>query len=265
MILNVMPKYQSEHAAVDAAARELLADHPHPLLFASVWGSKLYGFDTTCSDRDVRGAHVIPAEMILGLDEPKPSIVRTGERARRIEISTHDVRKYFAMLLNHNGNVLEEIFSPLIILTSQSHLELQEVAAGCLTRRHASHYKGMARQAIKALGREERPGVKQALHMYRALLTGIRLMRTGDLEPHLPTLNLDVGLEHVDWLLARRRYEEPPAVMGQHEVLRCRLEGERLIGQLEEAAERSVLPREPAGRAGLNDLLIRLRKQHANS
>ena len=54
------------------------------------------------------------------------------------------------------------------------------------------------------LGRNERPSVKHGLHMYRALPTGIHLVRTGDLEPNLPSPNLDTGPEHLDSLLAHR-------------------------------------------------------------
>ena len=254
-------RYQPEQPAVEAALREAAGSHPHPLLFASVWGSKLYGFDTASSDRDVRGAHVIPMELALGLDEPDPSIVRTVDGERRMEFSTHDIRKYFGMLLNRNGNVLEEVLSPLVVVAAPVHPELRAIAAGCVTRRHAGHYLGLGRQAMNRLGREEYPAIKYGLHLYRALLAGIHLMRTGELEPHLPTLNLDAGLEHVDSLLSRRRNEGTPGVMSQPEVQRCRLDGQGLMGQLEMAADPAELPREPAGRAALNDLLIRIRRQ----
>ena len=257
--MTSMTRYEPDQPGVEIAVRELAAGHPYPLLFASVCGSRLFGFDTPRSDRDVRGAHVIPLELALGLDEPDPSIVRLNEGARSMEISTHEVRKYFGMLLNRNGNVLEEVLSPLVVVAGPAHRELQDITAGCVTRRHAGHYAGLARRAMNMLGREERPGIKYGLHMHRALLTGIRLMRTGELEPHLPTLNREAGLEHVDSLLARRRNEKAPGVMGQREVQRCRLAGEQLMGQLELAADRSGLPREPAGRAALNNLLIRLR------
>ena len=259
--MTSMTRYEPDQPGMETAVRELAAGHPHPLLFASVCGSKLFGFDTPRSDRDIRGAHVIPLELALGLDEPDPSIVRIGEGTTSLEISTHEVRKYFGMLLNRNGNVLEEVLSPLVVAASPAHLELQDIAAGCVTRRHAGHYAGLARRAMNMLSREDCPGIRYGLHMYRALLTGIHLMHTGEMEPHLPTLNRDAGLEHVDSLLARRGNERAPGVMGQPEVQRCRLEGERLMGQLELAADRTGLPRDPAGRTALQDLLIRLRRQ----
>ena len=64
---------------------------------------------------------------------------------------------------------------------------------------------------MKTLGRDERPSVKHGLHRYSALLAGIHLVRTGGLEPHLPALNLDTGLEHVDSLLVPRRDERSRA------------------------------------------------------
>ena len=66
---------------------------------------------------------------------------------------------------------------------------------------------------MNTLGRDNRPLVKHGLHMYRALLTGIHLMRTGDLEPHSPTPDLETGLEHV--VAAGTPGEErSPRVMG---------------------------------------------------
>ena len=158
--MNRETRYQPDQPAVEAALREAAASHPHPLLFASVWGSKLYGFDTASSDRDIRGAHVIPLEMALGLDEPDPSIVRTVDGERRMEFSSHEVRKYFGMLLNRNGNVLEEVLSPLVVATGPAHGELRDIAAGCVTRGHAGHYKGLARQAMNRLGRWPAVGTK---------------------------------------------------------------------------------------------------------
>ena len=96
----------------------------------------------------------------------------------------------------------EEILSPRVIVT----------------RRYAGHSMEMTRQAMNTPGRDERPRVKYGLHLYRALPMGIHLVPTGDLEPNLPSSNLDAGLEHLDLLLSPRRDERPPGVMGQPEA-----------------------------------------------
>ena len=49
--------------------------------------------------------------------------------------------------------------------------------------------------------------------------------------------------------------------MNRPEAQRRRLEGERLMSQPEVGANLSFLPLGPAGQAGLNGLLARLRKQ----
>lgn len=76
---------------------------------------------------------------------------------------------------------------------------------------------------MNTLGRDERPGVKHGLHMYRALPMGIHLVWAG---------GLDTGLEYVDSLPAHRRDERSLEVMGLPEMQRCRLEGERPMSQL---------------------------------
>ena len=110
------------------------------------------------------------------------------------------------------------------------------------------------------LGRNERPSAKNGLHTYRAMPTGIHQVHTGDLEPNLPSSNLDMGLEHLDLLLSLRRDDRSQGVMSQPEARHCLIGGDRLVGQLEMAADRSA-PCRSRPAAALNGLLIRLRKQ----
>ena len=126
-----------------------LEDQPHPLLYATVHGSRLYGFDTPGSDRDLRGCHVLPTRQVLGLQDGPETITRKGASAGAgVELATHEVKKVFRLLLKGNGNVLEEALSPLVLVTGDLHAELKEIAGECITRRHAGHYMGMASQAL---------------------------------------------------------------------------------------------------------------------
>ncbi len=54
--------------------------HPHRLIFASVCGSRLYGFHRPGSDFDVRGAHVLPLELVIGLDKG-PGVIQRSRAA----------------------------------------------------------------------------------------------------------------------------------------------------------------------------------------
>ena len=46
-----------------------------------------------------------------------------------MDMVTHDVLKFFTMLLKRNGYVLEQLHSPLIAHTTPEHEELKDIAA----------------------------------------------------------------------------------------------------------------------------------------
>src|SRR5437899_8535743 len=109
--------------------REAVQRHAHPLVFVTISGAHLYGFPSPDSDYDLRGVHVLPLRELLGL-ETGPETVEVMEERDGLEIDlvTHDVKKYFRLLLRNNGYVLEQIFSPLVVCTSPEHEELKELA-----------------------------------------------------------------------------------------------------------------------------------------
>src|ERR1700751_1111877 len=117
------------------------AAHPYPLLFATVSGAHLYGFPSPDSDYDLRGAHILPAEESLGLLPKRETIeVEAMRGAVELDLVTHDVLKFFSMLLKRNGYVLEQLYSPLVVQSSPAHEELKEIARACVTRHHSHHY-----------------------------------------------------------------------------------------------------------------------------
>lgn len=79
-------------------------DHPYPLLFATLSGAHLYGFPSPDSDFDLRGAHILPLRAIVGLDVGDETVERSGVRdGLEMDLVTHDVRKFFSMMLKKNG------------------------------------------------------------------------------------------------------------------------------------------------------------------
>jgi len=91
--------------------RREIARHPYPRLFATVSGAHLYGFPSPDSDYDLRGAHLLPASEAVGL-LPKRETVEVGGLHDGVEMDlvTHDVHKFFTMLLKRNGYVLEQLY-----------------------------------------------------------------------------------------------------------------------------------------------------------
>jgi len=99
-----------------------------------------------------------------------------------------DVRKFFRLLLKKNGYVLEQLYSPLIVHTTPEHAEVKGIAKGCVTKHHAHHYFGFAETQWKLFDKERPRRVKPLLYVYRVLLTGIHLMRTGVVNANLVEL-----------------------------------------------------------------------------
>ena len=246
----------------DPRLHRIVAAQPYPLLFATISGAHLYGFPSPDSDYDLRGAHVLPLEKVVGLDV----LDETVEDSRIIEglemdIVSHDVRKFFGLLLKKNGYVLEQLFSPLVIHTAPEHAQLKDIAKGCITKHHSHHYFGFAEMQWKLFLKESPRRVKPLLYVYRVLLTGIHLMRTGTIEANLVTLNADFRLGYIADLVARKLAGPEQSTLPDADFAIHEAAYERLRGDLETAHAASPLPELPSAetRVALNDLLIRLR------
>ena len=175
-----------------------------------------------------------------------------------IDLVTHDVKKFFALLLRKNGYVLEQLHSPLVVKTTPEHEELKELARGCVTRHHSHHYFGFAATQWKLFEKERPRRVKPLLYVYRVLLTGIHLMRTGEVEANLRVAERRVQAAYLPELIARKLAGPEQSTLDDADVDVHRAEYERLRALLE-GAHASALPEAPTGRAALNNLLIRLR------
>jgi len=236
------------------------ARHPHKLLFATISGAHLYGFPSPDSDYDLRGAHVLPIAEAVGL-LPKQETIALEEMRGRVEMDlvTHDVLKFFTMLLKRNGYVLEQLYSPLIVETNPWHEELKAIAAGCITRHHCHHYLGFAATQWNLFAKEDPPRVKPLLYVYRVLLTGIHMMRTGEVEANLVTLNQECRLPYIDDLVHRKVNGAEKGTLETPEVDFHQREFQRLVAELEAVGAESKLPDIPSSKGALNDLLVRLR------
>lgn len=236
------------------------ARHPYPLLFATISGAHLYGFPSPDSDYDMRGVHILPAREAVGMLPKRETIEFAGLRGDvEMDLVTHDVHKFFSMLMKRNGYVLEQLYSPLIVETSPEHNELKDIAFGCVTRHHSHHYLGFATTQWALFQKEDPPRVKLLLYVYRVILTGIHLMRTGRVEANLPQLNEEFKLPYLDELIARKTSGPEKGTLDSAEIGFHQGEYNRLIAQLESEAAESKLPGEPSCQAALNDMLIRIR------
>lgn len=248
--------------AADPRLAAIAAAHPFPLLFASLGGAHLYGFPSPDSDFDLRGVHVLPLPEVIGLRRGPETIERMAdEHGLELDLVTHDVAKFVRMLQQPNGYVLEQLFSPLLVTTTPEHAELRAIGRRCLTRKHVRHYVGFATTQWNLFTGQSPPRVKPLLYVYRVLLTGLHLLRTGEVEADLSGLNRQARLPHVDDLIAQKRAGAEQGTLDPQAMPLHAREYERLLAELRQAPAVSPLPPSlPADvERDLHDFLVRVR------
>jgi predicted nucleotidyltransferase len=239
------------------AHRELAKVEGRPL-FVTISGAHLYGFASPDSDFDVRGCHLMPLDAALSIAARKETAEYTGiEGGREIDFVSHDAAKFFRLMLKKNGYVMEQIFSPIVVVGGPDLDELRSIAGGCLTRHIHHHYRGFYQNQMAMFEKEEVKKAKTLLYAYRVLLTGIHVLRSGEIEANLPRLLEAYPCPGVPELMAAKVKEKAGIGALDVETHRRALEG--LSARLEQGFSESKLPEEPREAAALDRFLVTLR------
>jgi uncharacterized protein len=236
---------------------EVARKGPTPV-FATISGAHLYGFASPDSDVDLRGAFLLSAREMLGLRKPEETITIEDKSTIDLDWVAHDVLKFVRMMVNHNGYVLEQLFSPLVVVSTPAFEELRALGKGCVTRPTVRHYQGFAHGRRKRLA-EPHATVKHLLYAYRVYLSGIHLMRTGEVEAHTETLNEAFGRPEIDDLVTRKRAGAEKMLLEDRELAAHAVLLDQLEAELTEAHAKSHLPEEPTTVAALDDFVVRIR------
>ncbi|MGI4787601.1 MAG: nucleotidyltransferase domain-containing protein [Janthinobacterium lividum] len=242
--------------------RQYAVENIPDLLFVTVSGAHLYGFPSVDSDVDLRGSFAAPLKAILSLDTVRetlePEAIVGGVE---VELVGHEIAKYLRLLVKPNGYVLEQILSPLIVLTLPAHDELRTLAQESLSKRLYHHYAGFAKGEWRDY---QKPGVgktvKRLLYLHRVLMTGIVLLTEGVVEANLQSLNTRFDLD-LEPLLAMKTQEQAE-ITGDDSGYTSAIAD--LFERLELAREQSTLPKEVPNRAAINDFLVHLRLAQAS-
>ncbi|RLT45629.1 MAG: nucleotidyltransferase [Chloroflexi bacterium] len=232
-----------------------------PVLLMVVSGAHLYGFPSADSDVDLRGIHLLAVPALLGLDLPKQTVTRTwDDGGLEVDLVSHDLGKYMALLLNQNGNYLEHLFSPLVVVETPWADELRGlVRQGSITRHVYHAYAGYARDQWQMWRKQAEAGaarIKTLLYAYRVSLTGLHLLRTGEVNANLIELAPVYGFSHLLSLVEAKQQEKVALhlAVDEHNAALTLLQE-----QLHAAYTESHLPEKPANRPALNDFLVRVR------
>jgi len=237
-----------------------MQEQPYPLLFCVISGAHLFGFPSPDSDIDIRGVHILPLEQVISLKTPKDTInIDRIVEGVELDLTTHDVKKVFELLLKKSGNTVEQIYSPLVMYTTPEHEELKAIVPQTLTIHHAHHYFGFSQRKWHDFLNKKT--AKALLYVYRVLLTGIHLMSTHEVQSNLVILNETYKLPYIDDLIARKMSHAEKGVLPDADMEFYEQEYKALTKRLEDARDTSTLPQHPAGKEALSDLLVRIRLQ----
>lgn len=246
-----------QNTVMERVLREEEARREHLVVYLS--GAHAYGFPSPDSDLDLKAIHIASTESLLGFEPPAPTVDR-AEVLEDVEIdyTSNEIAHALVGILNGNGNFLERVLGRLVPLVSPVLADLRPLVRRALSRRVHRHYRGFALNQRRFLERE--PSVKKLLYVLRTTLTGIHLLRTGELEPDLTAIMREYDLADAAGLVERKRAGERTGL--DPELLAAWTPRLDALGtRLDEAREASPLPEEPPNEAELRAWLLALRRQ----
>ena len=193
-----------------------------------VVGSRAFGLADEDSDTDLRGVYLPPAHLHWSLYCVPEQIEHDATQEVYWEL-----QKFLALALKANPNVLETLYSPVIVIATDLGQELLDLREAFLSRLVFQTFNGYVMSQFKKMQADIRnQGTvkwKHVMHLLRLLMSGIHVLRTGEIA-------IDVG-DQRDRLLSIKRGEAP---WEETEAWRLALHRE-----FEEAATQSRLPDRP--------------------
>jgi len=242
--------------------RRFIEAHPPGgrVLLCGVTGSHFYGFPSPDSDLDLKGIHVAPTASVLGLAMPEETCDRLQiYEGLECDYTSHEAKKALSLLLRGNGNMLERILSPLQLFATPELEGLGALARGAISRCFASHYTGFFKGKCREHAQAATPDAKTLLYAYRVALTGVHLLRTGELIGDLCVTAPLYGFESVSDLIARKREGTEYVTLSAAEDAHHRSRLTELEAALAAALAESPLPETPPNQAECDAWLIALR------
>lgn len=162
------------------------------ILIEGVVGSQAYGLATPESDIDYMGVYLEPRDTFLGLYPVLEKDLTIHSTSDDKDTTFHEVGKFMRLALKSNPSILE-----LLWLPDEQYTEISEIGHAIIDSRHwfasaelvKNAYLGYATQQFKLLERRgdfgsdmKKRTEKHARHLYRLLVQGFGLYRTGRLE-----------------------------------------------------------------------------------
>jgi predicted nucleotidyltransferase len=230
---------------VEDALGENTEDMRPWIIYRCQVGSHAFGLASEDSDDDLRGIYLPPARWQWSLKR-LPEQLEYADQTR--DEVYWELEKYLRLALKANPNVLETLWTPMVLLADETAKELRAMREVFLSKHIYKTYSGYVlsqfrrmANAYKAKGTYK---PKHAMHLVRLLYSGIAALETGE-------IRIDVA-EHREELLHIRNDNLP-----FEEVKQRALE---LDERFQQAFERTHLPEQP-DYARVDEFLIRARRR----
>ncbi|OIQ04762.1 MAG: hypothetical protein AUK59_06450 [Candidatus Altarchaeum sp. CG2_30_32_3053] len=152
-----------------------------------------------------------------------------------------EIEKFLRLMLKNNGNVFEQIYSPLVVVTSKYHDELKTLGKPAITKKIYHHYSGFGNNKLNEARKEKFSNVKVNLYLLRTLMTGINVLETGEINQNIAKLNKKFKLPVIDTLIALKKKEEKRKINMQEISADVEKEAVKLQGILDESYKSSNL------------------------
>lgn len=231
---------------------------PNNILLLAYSGSISYGtyrpnsHPNSIDDKDVMGIAFGDYRDYLGFGHYSHTVIKQGEW----DVTVYEIKRFFALLLKNNPNVMSLLWSPSYLITTPFSSELIYQRDIFSSKLAAKSYGGYAHDQLVKMKTFQREGymgekrkqlvtkfgydTKNASHCIRLLRQGIFFLRYGIIE------------------VQRRDAEELLEIKnGEWPIEKVQAEAEKLFAELKQAETDSFLPEQPNIKAA-EKLLMRL-------
>lgn len=200
------------------------------VIYRVLVGSRAFGLSNELSDEDRRGVYLPPADWHWSLMKPPEQVEAFAPGVEEVD---WEIEKFLRMALQANPNILETLWSPVVLFSDETGDELRRMRTNFLSRHLYRTYSGYVLSQFRLMKRgfaaDGHFKPKHAMHLIRLLHSGIHALTDGE-------IRVDVA-EHREELLAIRQGKMP-----FDEIQKRALELDRLF---QEAFAKTSLPEKP--------------------
>jgi uncharacterized protein len=152
------------------------------VIYRVMVGSRAFGLANDSSDEDRRGIYLPPADWHWSLVKPPEQVESFGEGVEEVD---WEIEKFVRLALQANPNILETLWSPVVLHCDELGEELRSIRQGFLSRHLYRTYSGYVLSQFRLMKKKfDTTGeykAKHAMHLIRLLHSGIHALRDGDI------------------------------------------------------------------------------------